>query len=340
MLLVRKTQAVIFLREVLGVTLAAEEIVLPAEDKQRDEKMQNQEIHSGFIALVGRANVGKSTLLNKIIGKKVSIVSSIPQTTRYQIRGILTQKDKVQIIFIDTPGLFTSRDRLNKYLRLSLNKAESDADIIYYVVDITRPPGDEEDRLMRDLSKIKKPVIMVMNKMDKGQGYSADYITAWQSNAAPIDNLKFYIPISAAEGKNIQELLSATYPLLPIGPLYYPEDMVTDFPKELSASDIVREKLFGFLKDEIPHELTVVIDEIKERKNNLLYIKAIVLVNTVSQRQIVIGKKAVNLKTIGVLARKELEELFKKKIFLEIIVKAESKWRDDPEILEKLRFFD
>ncbi len=128
--------------------------------------MQNQEIHSGFIALVGRANVGKSTLLNKIIGKKVSIVSSIPQTTRYQIRGILTQKDKAQIIFIDTPGLFTSRDRLNKYLRLSLNKAESDADIIYYVVDITRSPGDEEDRLMRDLSKIKKPVIMVMNKMD------------------------------------------------------------------------------------------------------------------------------------------------------------------------------
>jgi len=303
--------------------------------------MENKNsFHSGFVALVGRANVGKSTLLNKMVGKKVSIVSNIPQTTRYQIRGILTDKEKGQIIFIDTPGLYASKDRLSKYLHLSLNKARDDADLIYYVVDVTRAPGAEEERLMRDLSRIKKPLVMVMNKMDKGQGFSAEFISAWQANTVDNGNLKFFIPVSGLAGTNIKELILVTYSLLPEGPMYYPEDTVTDFPKDLSAADIVREKLFAFLKDEIPHALTVVIDELEERKNKLLYIKATVLVNTASQRQIVIGKKAQNLKEVGTLAREELQELFKKRVFLEILVKAENRWRNDPEILEKLRFFD
>ena len=302
--------------------------------------MQNQGFHSGFVALVGRANVGKSTLLNKMIGKKVSIVSNIPQTTRYQIRGVLTDKEKGQIIFIDTPGLYASKDRLSKYLHLSLNKARDDADMIYYVVDVTRAPGAEEERLMRDLSRIKKPLVMVMNKMDKGQGSSAEFIAAWQANTIENGNLKFFIPVSGLAGTNIEELIGVTYSLLPEGPLYYPEDIVTDFPKELSAADIIREKLFCFLKDEIPHSLTVVIDEMNERKNGLLYIKAVVLVNTVNQRQIVIGKKAQNIKEAGIQSREELQELFKKRVFLEILVKAEDRWRNDHEILEKLRFFD
>jgi GTP-binding protein Era len=193
---------------------------------------------------------------------------------------------------------------------------------------------------MRDLSRIKKPLVMVMNKMDKGQGASAEFIAAWQANTIENGNLRFFIPASGLVGTNIKELIEVTYSLLPEGPLYYPEDTVTDFPKNLSAADIVREKLFAFLKDEIPHSLTVVIDEMDERRNKLLYIKATVLVNTASQRQIVIGKKAQNLKEVGTLAREELQDLFKKRVFLEIFVKAENKWRNDPEILEKLRFFD
>lgn len=293
--------------------------------------------HFGFVSIVGRANVGKSSLLNKIFDRKISIVSHVPQTTRYQIKAVLTDKDKGQIVFLDTPGLYVAKDILGKYMRLSLNDAQEAADLVYYVVDVLRSPGDEEIKLMHNLAKLDKPLIMILNKIDKADTFLSKYILLWKE-LNPKRIPEYFIPTSATTGFNIDKLVNATFSLLPQGEEHYNKNTSVDFPKELAVADIIREKLLLALKQELPHSLAVVIDEFTKRNKKLVYIRSRIIVERPSQKEIVIGKKAAQLKKIGVAARKDIERRIKKMVFLEINVSVNKKWRDDPEILKKLRY--
>jgi len=293
----------------------------------------------GFVAIIGRPNVGKSTLLNTILKEKVSIISSKPQTTRFQIRGIFND-ERGQIVFVDTPGLHIPKNELGKYLNTAALKAKTDCDLVLYMVDLTRPPGEEEINIIENLKDINKPVIMVLNKQDKGTGFANDYIKLWQEKIdREKDPLKYYIPISALEGRNINELLEAIFSLLPEGPPYYPEDILSDFPLKLNISEIIREKLFNTLKKELPYSTAVMVEEIVPRKENLTYIKAIILVERESQKGIVIGKNGQVLKKIGEMARREIEFILEKKVYLELQVKVEKNWQENPLILKKLGYY-
>ncbi|MGE4357115.1 MAG: GTPase Era [Candidatus Omnitrophota bacterium] len=293
----------------------------------------------GFVAIAGRPNVGKSTLLNTILKEKVSIISPKPQTTRFQIRGILNE-ERGQIIFVDTPGLHIPKNELGKYLNLSALKAISDCDLILYMVDLTRPPGEEEKNIIENIKEVCKPVIMALNKQDKGTGFVNDYIKFWQDNAGEKkDILKYYIPVSALEGKNVAELLEVIFTLLPENPPFYPEDILSDFPMKLNISEIIREKMLNILKEELPYSTAVMIEEMTPRKDNLVYIKAIILVERDSQKGIVIGKNGQMVKKIGELARKEIEFILEKRVYLDLQVKVEKNWQENPLILKKLGYY-
>ncbi|MCM8778972.1 MAG: GTPase Era [Candidatus Omnitrophica bacterium] len=293
----------------------------------------------GFVAIMGRPNVGKSTLLNTILGEKVSIVSPKPQTTRFQIRGILNE-ERGQIIFVDTPGMHIPKTELGKYLNVTALKAKTDCDLILYMVDLTRPPGEEEKNIIRNLSTIDKPVIMVLNKQDKGTGFVNEYIKFWQENMRrENDPLKYYIPVSALEGKNIPQLLEVIFSLLPESQPFYPEDILSDFPLRLNISEIIREKILNTLKEELPYSTAVMVEEMLPRREDLLYIKAIILVERESQKGIVVGKKGEMIKKIGERARKEIETLLEKKVYLELFVKVEKNWQENPLILKKLGYY-
>lgn len=293
----------------------------------------------GFVAILGRPNVGKSTLLNSILKEKVSIISKVPQTTRFQIRGILNE-ERGQIIFVDTPGLHIPKSKLGEYLNSIALKAKKDSDLILYMVDLTRPPGEEEKIICEQLKDAKVPVIMVLNKLDIDKGFINDYIRLWQENVPKeSDPLEYFIPISSLKGKNIPRLLEAIFSLLPQNEPYYPEDILSDFPQRLNIAEIIREKLLNSLREELPHSVAVMVDEMILRKENLYYIKAIILVERDSQKAIVIGKKGELLKRIGEIARKEIEELLEKKVYLELYVKTEKKWQENPYILRRLGYF-
>ncbi|MCM8766240.1 MAG: GTPase Era [Candidatus Omnitrophica bacterium] len=293
----------------------------------------------GFVAILGRPNVGKSTLLNTILKEKISIISSKPQTTRFQIRGILNE-ERGQIIFVDTPGLHLPKSELGKYLNISALKAKTDCDLILYMVDLTRPPGEEEKNIIDNLKDIDKPVIMVLNKQDKGTGFVNDYIKFWQENVVKEkDSLKYYIPISALEEKNVSQLLDVIFSLLPEGEPFYPEDIISDFPLKLNISEIIREKILNLLREELPYSTAVMVEEFAPRKEDFVYIKAVILVERDSQKPIVIGKNGQMIRKIGEMAREEIEALLEKKIYLELLVKVEKNWQENPLILKKLGYF-
>ncbi|MCM8783713.1 MAG: GTPase Era [Candidatus Omnitrophica bacterium] len=293
----------------------------------------------GFVAIIGRPNVGKSTLLNNILKEKVSITSSKPQTTRFQIRGILNE-ERGQIVFVDTPGLHIPKSELGKYLNTTALRAKTDCDLILYVVDLTRPPGEEEKNIINNLKNINKPVIMVLNKQDKGTGFVNEYIKLWQENIGNEKNiLRYYIPLSALEGKNVAELLDIIFSLLPESPPFYPMDMLSDFPLKLNISEIIREKILNILKDELPYSTAVLVEDIVTRKENIIYIKAIILVERDSQKGIVIGRNGQMIKKIGELSRKEIELILEKKVFLDLHVKVERNWQENPLILKKLGYY-
>lgn len=298
----------------------------------------NKNLHCGFVAILGRPNVGKSTLLNYILGEKISIISATPQTTRFQIRGIFNDK-RGQIVFVDTPGMHISKDKLGRFLNNMVLKAKEDADLILYMVDLTRFPAKEEEIIMKELKKSKVPLIMVLNKMDKGAGYVSDYIRAWEKIKVEKDPLVSYIPISSTKGKNIEELLATIFSHLPAGPRYYPEEILSDFPQRLAIADIIREKFLQFLREELPHSLAVLIEELQPRSEKLTYIKASILVDKESHKQMVIGKEGQLIKRVGQLSRKEIEEFLEKKVYLDLWVKVERKWQENPFILKRLGYF-
>ncbi|HDM37643.1 MAG TPA: GTPase Era [Candidatus Omnitrophica bacterium] len=293
---------------------------------------------AGFVVLVGRPNVGKSTLLNNLLGKKISIISKVPQTTRFAIRGILND-ERGQIIFVDTPGVYLSKKKLSKFLSNRTFTIKDEADLVLYIVDLTRMPHKEEKEVINQLHNINKPVIMALNKRDLGQFYADSYIELWKKlTDKKTDPLKYFISISALEKRGLEELVDIIFEFLPESPPLYPQDIISDLPEKLLIADIVREKIFNLTYEEVPHSIAVRVDEIKERKNNLIYIQATILVERQSQRAIIIGKQGKFLKEIGKQAREELEQNYQKRVYLELWVKVEKGWQNNTLILKELGY--
>jgi GTPase len=302
---------------------------------------EKKDLKFGTVAIIGRPNVGKSTLLNTIIGEKISIVSNIPQTTRQQIRGIFTD-ERGQIIFIDTPGLHLGSDRLDKFMNRSSLDALHGVDVIIHMTDTSEHVGQEEKYVVGQLRAMKNTVIVGLNKIDYGKGkYISEYVKLWEETTGKsvqeLGNVILF-PLSAAKGTNVDKLIDILFEHLPEGPMLYPDDVITDLPQRMAMADLIREKLFHIMKEEVPHSIAVRIEHIQPKKGKILHIKALITVERDTQKEIVIGRKGEVLKEIGTNARKDLEELVGQQVFLELYVKTKSNWRDDPSQLEEMGY--
>lgn len=291
----------------------------------------------GFVALVGRPNVGKSTLMNTLLGRKVAIVSPKPQTTRTQVRGILT-KPEGQIIFVDTPGIHKPKHLLGEEMVKIAIEALEGVDLILYIVEATDQEMSQEDEIIISiLSKVDTPKFLLVNKVDL-----LEYKEAfWRAIELYQDKLYFreVIPISAVKGTNLDVLIEKIFQNLPEGEFLYPEGMFTDQSIRFMIAEIIREKLFGELHQEIPYSIAVVLEEMEEREGkNLVYIRATIYVERESHRKIVIGKGGSMLKKIGKMAREEIEYILGKRVFLELWVKVREDWRLSESDVRRLGF--
>lgn len=292
--------------------------------------------HSGYVTLIGRPNVGKSTLLNAILKQKVAAVSPRPQTTRKRQLGILTD-DSAQIIFIDTPGIHKPHHKLGEFMNESATDTLLDADLILWVVDASEAPHEEDFLIANRLTAIRAdlPVILALNKVDTLNAEQIaerrEKFTALYPNARPIE-------ISALTGAGQSSLMDLLISSLPAGPKYFPEDTVTDLYERDIAADLIREAALVHLRDEIPHAMAVRIDEYLERGETGAKISATLFVERDSQKGIVIGKGGSMLKEIGSTARKEIERMSGRKVFLDLRVKTSLNWRNDPHALRLFGF--
>ena len=292
------------------------------------------ETFAGLVAIVGRPNVGKSTLLNQLIGQKVSITSRKPQTTRHRIVGIDTQ-DNYQTVYVDTPGLHIEEKRaINRLMNKAAASTILDVELIIFVVEGTRWPDDDQMVLNR-LIAAKKPVMLVVNKVDLYKD-KEELLPHLQWLSSQLDFMQI-VPLSAEKGTNVQELRALVQKQLPPCEFFFPEEYVTDRSSRFMASEIVREKLMRFLGDELPYAVTVEIERFKWEEKHY-HIAALVLVERDTQKQMVIGKKGERIKTIATEARKDMETLFEQPVFLQVWVKVKSGWADDERALRSLGY--
>lgn len=296
--------------------------------------MSDKVFRSGFVSIVGRPNVGKSTLLNRILGEKLMITSDKPQTTRNQIKGIHNVPDG-QIVFLDTPGIHRAKTRLNKFMVEEALSSVQGVDLILFLVDGAFDPEKEAGMIKEVLSGVESPVILVLNKIDlipKGDllGRMAAYGEAYP--------FKEIIPVSAASGDGVEQLVQLVHGLLPEGPCYFPDDILTDVPERFIVAEIIREKIFRLTHDEVPYSVAVVVDSFKERENGVVAIQATVNVERESQKGIVIGRKGEMLKKIGTQARQEIERLLDTKVFLELFVRVSGEWSDNSRMLKEFGY--
>ena len=280
--------------------------------------MENKHFKSGFVAVIGRPNVGKSTLINSLIGQKIAIMSDKPQTTRNKIMCVLTT-DNEQVIFLDTPGIHKPLHKLGEYMVKAAEGTLKEVDAILFVVDATEDLGGGERYIMERLQATKKPVILIVNKLDLIDRQSVLPIIEKYTKAYDFAGV---VPISAKEKMNLDSLLAELNKYLPEGPQYYPADTVTDQPERLIAAEMIREKVLHLTRDEIPHAIAVDIEEMKSRANDKVYIRATIYVERESQKGIVIGKRGALLKEIGALARKDIETMLGSKTYLDLWVKV------------------
>lgn len=289
---------------------------------------------SGFVSIVGRPNVGKSTLLNTVIGQKIAIVSEKPQTTRTRIQGIHTC-DQGQVIFIDTPGIHKPKHRLGEYMVKVSTRTLDEVDIIYYMTDVTRPFGGGEQFILNQLKDAGVPIFLLVNKIDL---VTEDQVEEFIRPFTGYMNFSQVIPISAAQGKNIAELLEKTFALLPDGPLYYPEGDLTDQPASFIAAELIREKALLLTRDEVPHSLAVEVEEFKQHGEGKVYLRAVIYTERDSQKGIIIGKNGQMLKSIGEHSRLEIEQLLDAHVYLDLWVKVKKNWRDSESNLIQLGY--
>lgn len=294
----------------------------------------------GMVSIIGRPNVGKSTLLNNIVGEKVAIVSRVPQTTRNQVRGIYND-ERGQIVFIDTPGLHIGSDKLDKFMNQTAAATFEEVDCVIYLVDTSRLTGQEEENIAQRLKNVKTPIIFGLNKIDLKRRNVDIYIELWERvQGKSVHEMKNFtiLPLAGLKGTNIEQLIDILFDLMPEGPLLYPEDIVCDVPQRVVVADIIREKLFRVLKKEIPHSLGVIVESMRPVRKKTINIKALIFVERDTQKEIVIGKNGEVLKKAGTLARKELEELLETKVFLECFVKTQKRWRDNTTLLQEFGY--
>ena len=291
--------------------------------------------YSGFAAIVGRPNVGKSTLTNGLIGEKIAIMSDRPQTTRNKIMCILNT-DNAQIMFLDTPGIHKPHHKLGEYMVRTAESTLKEVDVILFVIDVSEKRGAGENYILELLQKVKTPVILVANKIDKLQDKSKLFNIINEYSA--LYDFAAVVPVSALEDKEFPGLVEESTKHLPEGPDYFPDDMITDQPERVIAAEMIREKVLRSTRDEVPHSIAVDVDEFKVRENEDVYIRATIFVERESQKGIVIGAKGSLLKKIGQLARKDIEALLGCKVFLELWVKVKADWRNKDKALKQFGY--
>ncbi len=294
-------------------------------------------MRSGFVALIGRPNVGKSTLMNYFIGEKIAIMSDKPQTTRNQIRGILTN-DRGQIIFLDTPGIHRPHSKLGEQLVKTAQNTLQEVDLILFLVDAYEGIGRGDQYIMQHLRKVKTPVFLVVNKIDQ---VHPDQLLPLIDQYRNLYAFTEVVPVSALKGNNTGTLLDLMMNVLPEGPMYYPADQITDHPEQFIVAELIREKVLHLTREEIPHSVAVVIDDMKFRKNKkMIDIRATIYTERSSQKGILIGKQGRLLKEVGQRARKECEALLGFPIYLDLWVKVKKDWRNEHYMLRQLGYLD
>ncbi len=277
---------------------------------------------SGFVTLVGRPNVGKSSLINSFLGRKALIVSEKPQTTRNTIRCIYNDADS-QIVFVDTPGIHEPLHRLGEVMVRSALQALKQVDLILFVLDATRGFGEPEERICKILRQVDTKIFLVINKIDVAENY--ERISKVAQEKLAVEKV-FYT--SAVKGVGLSELLDAIKQMLPEGPRYFPEDMITDRPLSFQMAEVIREKILLLTREEVPHCVAVLVDKVEERENGVLYVAATIYVERDSQKGILIGKNGSMIKQIGTLARVEIEQIVGQKVYLDLHVKVKKEWRN------------
>lgn len=296
--------------------------------------MPDTPFRSGFVSIIGRPNVGKSTLLNRILGEKIVITSDKPQTTRNRIQGIHNVPGG-QIVFIDTPGIHRAKSRLNKFMVEEALSSVQGVDVILFLVEGGANPEKESEMIHEVLAGVTTPVILILNKIDLvPKGELLDRMSSYSG----IFPFKEIIPICAASGDGVEQLVGLVHALLPEGPCYFPDDILTDVPERFIVAEIIREKIFRLTRDEVPYSVAVVVDSFKERENGVVAIAATINVERDSQKGIIIGKKGAMLKRIGSDARQEIEDLLDAKVFLELFVRVSSEWSENSRMLKEFGY--
>lgn len=291
----------------------------------------------GLVAIVGRPNVGKSTLINALLGQKVSITSRKAQTTRHRILGIDTRGD-LQTIFVDTPGLHIEEKRaINRLMNRAASSSINDVEMVVFVVEGTNW-NEDDDMVLSKFQYLKCPVVLAINKIDNVE--DKELLLPHLQKLGERYNFKHILPMSAKKGDNIEKIRQWAQEVLPESEHYFPEDYITDRSSRFMASEIVREKLMRFLGDELPYSVTVEIEQFKQQANGILHINAIILVERDGQKRMVIGNKGEKIKAISTQSRLDMEELFDAKVFLEVWVKVKSGWADDMRALHSLGYGD
>lgn len=297
--------------------------------------MSDKPFKSGFVALIGRPNVGKSTLLNEFIGQKIAIMSDKPQTTRNRIQGVYTTAD-AQIVFVDTPGIHKPKHKLGEYMTNIAQKTLNDVDLILFLIDSREGYGKGDQFIIDRLQNVHTPVFLVPNKIDR----------IHPDNLLPLIDLyrskhdfAEFVPISARDGNNMNTLTTEILDYLEEGPKYYPDDQITDHPEQFIAAEMIREKVLQLTQEEVPHSIAVDIEHMKRQEGkNMLEMNAVIVVERNSQKGIVIGKQGSMLKEIGKRARTDIESLFGSKVYLELWVKVRKDWRNKEGMLEDFGF--
>lgn len=285
----------------------------------------SEEKKSGFVALIGRPNVGKSTLMNTVIGQKIAITSDKPQTTRNRIQTVYTD-ERGQVVFVDTPGIHKAKNKLGEYMVTAAERTLKDVDLILWLVEPTTYIGAGEEHILEELSHVGLPVLLVINKIDTVKKEELLPVIAAYSAKYDFDEI---VPVSALKNKNTPDLLETIFNYLPYGPAFFDESTVTDQPERAIVAEMIREKALRSLNEEVPHGIAVAIDSMKKRgKNNLYDIEATIVCEKNSHKGIIIGKKGAMLKKIGTEARRDIENLLQAKVNLNLWVKVKKEWRD------------
>lgn len=299
----------------------------------RSRMNENPAYKSGFATLIGRPNVGKSTLMNRLIGQKIAITSNRPQTTRNRIQTVLTTEEG-QIVFLDTPGIHKAKNKLGEYMVNVAERTMEDVDVILWLVEPTDYIGAGERHIIEQLKKTKTPVILVINKIDT---VKKDALFAFIDTYRKELDFQEIVPVSALKGNNTDELVKCIFKYLPYGPAFYDEDTITDQPMRQIVAELIREKALRLLEDEIPHGIAVSIESMKE-KGKICHIEATIVCERESHKGIIIGKGGAMLKKIGSTARPEIEDLLEMQVNLQLWVKVKKDWRDSDFLLKNFGY--